>query len=662
LTGVARRLVGGALLALSLVPLWLLLARHPSPLAREAFRITREQFGVTMLGAVALLALVVVASRLARSAAPEPRVPAPGGWPLVRALEQVPLGRYAAGLGALSFGLSAAIAWLVFDRQPVLVDAHAQLVQARYFAAGLFGGPAGEPYEFWVGTNTFVPDGRWVSQYPPGHAMVLALGFLADAVWVSGPALMAVTAGFTALAAERLLPNDRTAARVGSVLVALSPFLLILAATQMSHVTAAALTVVALYSALRACDGSAAWSVAAGAAGGLLFATRPLTAVVVWPIVTLGVWLAVPMPARSIRALAKRAAGAALGAGPFMGAAAWYADRVFGSPLAQGYTAYLGSAHGLGLHLDPYGYPYDLSAALAFTSSDLVSLGHELLRAPLPLTALIGGYLALGSALKRGEAVLVAWGVSLAGALALYWHHDLAFGPRLLADAAPAWGVLTALAGLGLLRLVRHRTASRWLSPRALGAGMALAVAVGLAVRTPIELRELRGRFGNRLAPPVRPVPALVFVHDSWKERIAARMIAQGVRGDSVAQLVERTPLCRLHLAVEARATGAMEAYPGPSEPDVESVVCAREQRADRFGGLPLLPLLWRGDLPGLTGSGVLFARDLGPDRNAVLRARHAGREALVLFLRPPGRQPALAPYDVGMDILWGSSEGEPVP
>src|SRR5690606_32848318 len=146
---------------------------------------------------------------------------------------------------------------------------------------------------------------------------LLALGFRLGAVWLVGPLMQGMTVLFTCLAADRLLPENRLAARLGTVLVALSPFMIGLAGAYMNHVTAAAFGALAVYAAVRARDGSAWWSVLAGAAAGMVFATRPLTGVVITVVAT-GVWLLSREGNREVsrRAVALRFAGILAGAAP----------------------------------------------------------------------------------------------------------------------------------------------------------------------------------------------------------------------------------------------------------------------------------------------------------------------------------------------------------
>lgn len=637
------RAAGWGCIVFTLVPLWLVLAGTANPIALEAVRRTGAEYVTTLVGAVALALVAILGSRFG------PAVVLAHG--VERAGRRLAAGsdfRHALGLALLSTLLGVGMSWVVFDRQPVLVDAQAQLAHARYLAEGLLGGPSGHSYEFWIGTNTFVAAGRWVSQYPPGHGVALAAGLWVGSPWLVGPIAAGLTVFWMGLLVGRLFPDEIAAARLGVLLLAVSPMFIVLGAAQLSHVTAAALASAAAYSAARSRDGALGWSAVSGLALGALFATRPLTSAVLAPVLTLGIWLSAGTNA-GVRRLAARGALALLCALAVAAPAMWYSWKLFRHPLAFGYLAYLGPAHAPGFHTDPYGYPYTPLLAAAYTSSDLTSLGFNLFRVPLPLVAVIGAYLVTARSFDRATVLVTLWATALVAALAGYWHHDLALGPRLLGDVLPAWSLLAAVAVTRLVRSLPTAAPRSGLSLTRPGAVAALVLAAGVAaaVMIPSSAVALRARFGHRLQPPPHR-ESLVFVHDSWADRTAATLVAAGMRGDSVARLLAGRDLCDVHALAWARwQERAAASTPSPT-------ACERERRADRLGALPLLPLLWQTDLPGIEHGAALVARDLGPERNLLLRSRYPERTAFVLFRRAPGGPAVLAPYDVGMEILWG--------
>lgn len=680
----ARRALGLLLATLVLVPVFGVLdAPGTGVPGRQAVRVATERWVSSWPGiAACLVGGFLLAWGLRRRGGPL-------GWleRAGRALAAAPTGRFALSLGVLSALLCGWCALAVLDGRTVLNDASVQLVQARYFAAGRLAGPPLEAPQFWSVQFMVDTPAGWVAQYPPGHALMLATGVWAGVPWAVGPLVMAAVAVLFTLAAERLLPGRRAEARLAGALVAVAPFLIGLAASYMSHATAALLATAALYCALRSVGGSAAWAAGAGAAAGALVATRPLSGVLIGSVATLGVWAWPPGPARrpSRAGWARRLGAAALGALPVAAGFAAFNAHFFGHPLRLGYLAAAGPRHGLGFHVDPWGRFYGPVEAVGYASAELVALGRDLLGSPIPLVLVVGLWLALARRIERGEALLAAWAVLPVLGSALYWHHDFVLGPRMLGEAAPAWCALAALAAVGLVRSARTARRRRdatdggggrragepsppgrgraWLGAH--GGAQLLAGAwiatfgYGILFAAPKGLLELRSLVGAPpvVDPPDPGEPALVFVHEAWSDRLGARLAARGLRLDSVRTLLRRHPPCVLQAALDGLP-------PGPAA----EARCAREARSDRRGWLGLTELLWQGDLPGLPPGGAMWVRDLGPEANATLLSRYPERVPLLL-LPPEDGAPdeggtadaidradgwALVPYGKGVEILWG--------
>ncbi len=284
--------------------------------------------------------------------------------------------------------------------------------------------------------------------------------------------------------------------------------------------------------------------------------------------------------------------------------------------------------------------------ALGYTSADLLALGRDLLGTPLPAVAIVGLFLIVAPRLTGGERVLAAWALAPALANAFYWHHDLVLGPRMLGEAAPAWCLLAAVAGVGLVRPAPspHRPDRVVWHRRALAGLFVLALLLGLGYLGP---RRLLG-FGERVAaepvvqPPETSRPSLVFVHEGWEDRLGARLAARGLRLDSVRTILGRYSPCQVQRALDGTLG------------DWESE-CRRQAASDRYGVLGIPALVWQGDLPGLRPAGPMWVRDLGPDHNVRLLEQFPDRVALVLLPPIGERTWVLVPFEQGMSVLWGT-------
>ena len=365
--------------------------------------------------------------------------------------------------------------------------------------------------------------------------------------------------------------------------------------------------------------------------------------------------------------------------------------------MTLGYIAAFGDRHRLGFHMDPWGFPYGVREAVAFTSSDVLSFGIQLLETPFPVTALIGLYFLLASRLSKGVGVLAAWAFLPVVANGYYWFHDV----RMLFEAAPAWIALGVIAALGFAGGLGDSVDGPAAVEAVPGGGLpdqqpsrdwrgwaaditTWAIVIGLAGATVVGAPTRWGSYEwseetlQRITVPSLPTeePAIVFVHTSWNERLSSRLQgAGGMRQDSVIAALRRNTNCELHsyaLAREARAAlgGSrradgrnpgdvslpevdLEQIPGmpsdierpPSPPGATlrtragepfGTACYREVNADRYGAVALAPLLWQGDLPGVEEGRTMFVRDFGPEQNRRLLDAYPERQPFVFVPKDP--------------------------
>ena len=709
----SRQGLGALLIVLAFVPIYRLMDTSvDAPHRRVSVEVAEVTLQLAWWGTIVTLLLAWLLARI---------LPNRGireiGRALVTGLSKPSGAIYAITLASLSFGLSVLTGRFLYQGFFTNVDEIASTIHARYLANGLLAGPIADAPEAWLIPNTLLVSEGWVSHFPPTHLFAMAALIRVGTPMLLGPIFAGVLAGLLALSLPRLLPEHPGPARVAALLVAVTPFVFLLGGGSMSHVSAGAFGAAALYAALRARDGSGWWGVAAGAAVGLMISDRPLIGLVLGTVFTLGLWSPAAF-GENLRGRAwffRRAGATLLGGAPFAVFLGWFNQRLYGSPVTLGYIAAFGDRHRLGFHMDPWGYPYGLEEAVAFTSSDVLSLGVQLLETPFPVTAIIGLYLLLASRLPSGVAVLAAWAFLPVMANGYYWFHDV----RMLYEAAPAWIALGVIAALGLAgglgstaegsapgagvpgggRSDQEHSRDR----RAWAADMttwAILIGVAGAALWGAPTRWSSYRWSEetlqRITVPSLPTeePAIVFVHASWNERLSSRLQgAGGMRQDSVITALRRNTNCGLHtyaLAREARAAGAgsrrtnspepggaslpdldLEQVPGtpsdierpPSPPGATlrtrtgepfGTACSREVGADRFGAVALAPLLWQGDLPGIEEGRPMFVRDFGPEQNRRLLDAHPDRRPFVFVPKDPRFPPEIVPYDEAMAQLWG--------
>ena len=667
-TVVALRVLGVVLALLASLPLYSALTTRATGQAGAVTAADAAQYLAYIWSGTLMVVLVALVAGLFLDEAIVLRVLARGERMLLALSSRA----FALLLALAATLLAALFARVVLDGRPDLIDSFAQLTHARLIADGQLSGPVSPA---WHIQQTIAANAGWVSQYPPGYIMLLVLGFKLGIVWLVGPLLAGATVFFTVLAAERLLPAERWIARLGGLLLALSPFVIAQAGSYMSHTAAAAAGAALFYGYACARAGGTIALAGLGAALSVLFSIRPYTAFALGVVLGGALFLDPALRERR-RAAALISALAAL---PVLLGVALYNNTLFGAPFRFGYTAALGPAGGPGFHTDPWGNSYGPIEALAYTSAELIALSLYLLESPFPLVALIGCALLLQPRLNAGRAWLAAWALVPVAANLFYWHHGWYRGPRMLADAAPAWVLLAVCAFAEVGRRARGlQLRGRWqLLPATVAAAVLVLLAAPLTLGASRLLSYRRDELGvTLLRPPEVPERAIVFVHGGWTDRLAARLGAAGMRLDSVETALRQNPTCAVHefvnayeqkgnlppLDFAARSSGfpaQMLVSPGnpirvaaaaPLTPE-----CEREVRADRSGVADLTALLWQGALPGNTDDArPLFVRDLGPAHNQKLLRQFPDRTPYVYGPAQPDVVPRLWPYDGAVKSLWG--------
>lgn len=222
-------------------------------------------------------------------------------WRYRSQLARVPSRLWLIALAAASVLLSAAYVETVLGGGPRIIDATSYYLQARTFASGQLGYAPPEPVAAHFGRFLLaLPDGRLTTLFPPGYPALLALGFLVGApLWV-GP----LTAGGITLAtywlAQRYFRDGRVAllAALASTLCAALRYH---TADTMAHGLCALLVALCLGSVV---DGSWRSVALGGLLLGALFATRPVTGLVVFAVMLWVLWQRRHPPRERLRLLA----------------------------------------------------------------------------------------------------------------------------------------------------------------------------------------------------------------------------------------------------------------------------------------------------------------------------------------------------------------------
>jgi len=600
-----------------------------------------------------------------------------------RELLAVPPRTFALAMSLLAFGAAAFYARFSFAGQPFTTDEMAQAWHARILLSGHVSAVAEPLREFFNTAPVFDRDGRWFSQYPIGGPAFIATGLAFGAAWLVNPVLLGVATWnvyrFLALA------FDEFVARITTLLLVLSPMVLIMSASQMNHLPTLACVSIALASLARwdlasGERGRRRAAIAIGVALGGAALVRPLDAALVGGGVGIfQLWRA----SRDRGRWASIAVQVAVGCLP-IALLLWANVRTTGHPFLFGYDALNGPEHGLGFHLDPNAQMHTPERGLLIVSGYMMRLSRYLFEWPVPgVLLVVVGLVAIRNPTR--------WDVLLAGLIAAflvvysaYWFDGFFAGPRFLFTLVPAFVYFTARGLIVLTASVPRPVIRRvMLIIPLLCALVAWAGPDGVSsARGRVKMyREQRTKLKTDIEAQIRQAhlrKAVVFVNEGWRGRLQARLRVLGVSQFLADRTLQVVDACALQTALDAedtlvarsdservervitraRSYGEARLQQGLSADQTIALVpgsrptpkCLWEfQRDQALGGTLAFSLFLAHQRVGRDGridGDVIFVRDLG-ERNELLRTRFADRTWYRYRLAPSLGDTAIAfvPY-----------------
>lgn len=556
--------------------------------------------------------------------------------------------------------LYSVIAREVFDGRPLYIDAMTQAFQGQIFSQGHLSAPAPEHSRFFSSLLIVESEGRTFSQFPPGWAAFLALGFLLGVPWILAP-LCGALATWGVFLLVRDAGHSGKTALFGAALFGLSPWIVFNSASWMNHVPTVCFIVLGSVALARGIQRPQSWiySGLGGAFLGLATLIRPVEGVAFGLPATLWMVFRVFRNRTAWKGLLAFAIGGALTIGLLLG----YNWLQHGNPMVFGFAVQWGEGHGLGFHEPPWGPPHTFIRGLQLLNGYLLAAQILFFDAPAPslLPALVALFFvrrldALDRYLLAGSALILLAYLS-------FWGVGAHLGPRYLLPLAPVIAIWTARFGGVLVERFGRRNLLRWAH-----GFVVLLVVSGWLFGTPLR------RFVYSQSYPLRRVDigalsvpqaqnALVFVPSPWSNQVQSRMRDLGLPRREARWFHDRIGLCRLDLALSefdrhnitdprdvARHLLPLTAdstlmvvdpfsgepgdpYAGLDPGDEEAITfCRLRQSVEAEKGgylmLPFFALLG----PTWTGEGPILARDLHEENPRLLSA-FPDRDAY--YLRP---------------------------
>ncbi len=354
-----------------------------------------------------------------------------------------------------SFGMTFLFANLIslfaFQHMARIPDSVAQLFQARIFAAGRLYLESPALADFFDYTN-IINNGRWYSQYPFLHSLLLVPGVLVGLPWLVNPLLGALTVPVVYLLGRELY--DERTGRLAALLACFTPLLLGMSAEYMNHASAllfATLFLLFFFRTLK--HGRWRQALAAGVFIGLVANVRPYTAAALaLPFIGYGLVRIARDPGRLIPRFAVMVVAAAAVASLTL----VYNQLVNGDPLLFGYVVKWGPGHLLGFGKSGWGAQHTPMRGLVNTGNSLNLANKYLFEWPIP--ALVPALVLFASGTRdRRDWLMAAVFLSLLGAHFFYWFSGVAFGPRFQYESLACLLLLT-VRGFGRLDGFLRRT------------------------------------------------------------------------------------------------------------------------------------------------------------------------------------------------------------
>lgn len=329
------------------------------------------------------------------------------------------------------------VSLFVFEHLAHIQDSTAQLFQARIFASGRLFLPTPAFADFFDYTH-IINNGRWYSQYPFLHSLLLVPGALVGMPWIINPLLGALTVPAIHLLGRELY--DERTGRQAALLACLTPFLFNMAGEYMNHTSALLfLTLFLLFFFRTLRTGRWFEPLVAGLLLGLVVNIRPYTAAAVaLPVAVYGVARLVRQPARLLPRFAMMVGVlAAVTSLTFV-----YNWLVNGDPLLFGYVVKWGPGHEIGFGKSGWGALHTPFRGLVNTGNDLNLINKFLFEWPVPALLPIGLLFAAGNRDGRDWLLLTMF-LTLTLAYFFYWFHNVCFGPRFLFESSTGLVLLT---------------------------------------------------------------------------------------------------------------------------------------------------------------------------------------------------------------------------
>ena len=339
---------------------------------------------------------------------------------------------------AITFTLTNLCSYFIFEHVPHVQDNIDQLFHAKIFLSGHLTVPSHEHKEFFDFTHN-INNGKWYSEYPPGHTLMLMLGLILNAPWIINPFLGSVSVVLFYLIGKSLF--DEKTGRLASLLGGFSPFVIIMSSGFFSHNTSLFFTALfALFFFRTIRTSKLSDSLIAGLSLGICLNARILTAIGIGlPYAFYAVYLMLTKTRVYILCFMVMLVGFLM----MVGVLASFNYLTNGHPMLTGYEVLWGSDHNPGFGHSAWGEPHTPKRGLIQNLNNLNALNKYLFEWCIPSTFFVMLFFA-GGRRTQWDYLLIASVFSLSFVYFFYWYQGWCFGPRFMYESTCPLILLTA--------------------------------------------------------------------------------------------------------------------------------------------------------------------------------------------------------------------------
>jgi len=493
--------------------------------------------------------------------------------------------------------------------------------------------PVPDNIEFFFDTFLAVSGGKWFSQYPPGYALIMVPGVLIGHPELINPLLTGIT-----LIIFGLILKEFNLSRWWVVLFIISPFIIFMSGSFMSHPATMFWGAAGIYAFIKSKRDRLSWLIIWGLCAGLMFSTRPLTALF------FNLPLAIMLNRKRIgMGILLGGIAAILGSLPFF----LINKATTGSFFTAGYQAAWDGASGLFFGRPQWGPVHTPQLGFLHLFNMIRGLNTMLFEIPLP--ALMGvGFWIIYKVKKdwREWAVFSAGILSFAGYY-FYFYNDMVYGPRFAYTATFPLLIITASGLRSFYRHLRDKGVSRKSCILSFITGFSILTVLWIAISLPARAGLYQNRYrdiDNNFIDIVKQnkiSDAIIFLDDypstdrhaklfslgftnrqawyySWRlsdDAVNSALANLGIEPDEAYGRI--IPLDKIGLELN-KFWGNPRYSPHPAEDMMRPHIPLKQ------GLIYMNPLIEQND--------IIFARDMGK-HNIVLSRAFPGKELYIIYL-----------------------------